>query len=224
LKSIRVALIGLSALVSPLYAGDKPEDLSKFAYRGFTVDIAAIGRNRAVAPEDYKQALRHQIDMVAELPLQPETLKFFQEVPVVVDFDPAEANPGIYDGKKVVLQVRLYPPERVVLLHELLHAYHAKALPEGVKNPTVIQAYRGALEGYPFKRTEDFFENEKEFFAVTASIYLHGEIPRPPYNPLTIQQIQPAYYQFLAKTFPPAFKAPATKSPAAKSRAKKKAG
>jgi hypothetical protein len=222
LKSIRVALAGLSVLVSVSHAGDKPEDRPKFVYRGFTVDIAAIDQNKAVGKEDYKQALRHQIDMVAELPLQPETLEFFQKVPIVVAFDPAESNPGIYDGKKAVLQVRLYPPERVVLLHELLHAYHAKALPQGEKNPTVIEAYRFALQSYPFQRTENFLENEREFFAVTASIYLHGEIPRPPYTPLTIQQLQPAYYQYLAKIFPPATKAPATKSPAGKAKKKTK--
>jgi len=43
--------------------------------------------------------------------------------------------------------------------------------------------------------------NNREFFAVTASLYLWGYVARPPNNRETLRLKQPYYYDWLGKLF-----------------------
>ena len=45
--------------------------------------------------------------------------------------------------------------------------------------------------------------NEREFFAVTGSIYLRGTSSRKPHDRTTIRATQPEYYKFLGELFDP---------------------
>ena len=217
MKAIRLALLGLMALAAQARAGDAPDAGTKLVHRGFTIDIKTLVDNKVPDQEEIKRLYRRQIDIVADLPLRPEVLEYFQKVPILTEAMNT-ANPGRCDGKRVFLEARMLAPDRVILLHELLHAYHHQVLAGGERNPTVIAAYQAALGIYPFNRNEDFLANEREFFAVTASIYLYGNILRPPYSRETIQEAQPAYFNYLASLFPT--RTPASKAPTAKARRK----
>jgi hypothetical protein len=112
-------------------------------------------------------------------------------------------TPGIYDGQRVRLKARRFAPNRPILLHELLHAYHQKRLPEGNRNPKVLEAFRDAPARYPTGNAEHFLENPNEFFACTASAYLFGTIQQAPYERKAIQERQPKYYEYLGTLFGP---------------------
>jgi hypothetical protein len=89
--------------------------------------------------------------------------------------------------------------DRPILLHEFLHAYHAKMLPEGFKNPTVLLHYNAAKALYPSDAY--LVTNEREFFAVTASVFLYGKEAIEPFTRSKIREKQPEYYNYLIWLF-----------------------
>jgi hypothetical protein len=44
-------------------------------------------------------------------------------------------------------------------------------------------------------------KNAAEFFAMTASAYLHGSVARPPYSREALMRAQPIYAQYLGRLF-----------------------
>jgi len=44
-------------------------------------------------------------------------------------------------------------------------------------------------------------KNVQEYFAVTGSLYLWGNVDRPPFNRTTLHDKQPLYYQWLGDLF-----------------------
>jgi hypothetical protein len=88
--------------------------------------------------------------------------------------------------------------ERPVLLHEMLHAYHNLNLPDGVNNRAILFFYEKAKGLYP----DDAYvmRNEREFFAVTASVFLSGKADDGA-TPVDIKEKQPDYYKFLVWLF-----------------------
>ena len=44
-------------------------------------------------------------------------------------------------------------------------------------------------------------KNVQEYFAVTGSLYLWGNVDRPPFNRTTLHDKQPVYYQWLGDLF-----------------------
>jgi hypothetical protein len=88
-----------------------------------------------------------------------------------------------------------------VILHEMLHAFHAHLLPQGVQNADVLRFYDRAIDRGLYPAGEHLLRNQKEFFAMTASVFLYGKIAREPYTRANLKQKQPAYYEFLARLF-----------------------
>ena len=88
-----------------------------------------------------------------------------------------------------------------VVLHELLHAYHAHILPEGVKNPAVLHYYNLAKSEQLYLADAYLLTNEREFFAVTASVFLYGKDDKEPFTRLSLKQKQPDYYNYLVWLF-----------------------
>lgn len=95
-----------------------------------------------------------------------------------------------------------------ILLHELLHAYHNVVIPEGFKNPTILAYYQDAKGVYP--ASAYVMKNEKEFFAVTGSVFLYGktnvwqftgEAGKEPFTRSMFKQKQPDYYRYLVWLF-----------------------
>jgi len=88
---------------------------------------------------------------------------------------------------------------RPVMLHEMLHAYHAKVLPAGFKNPSILVYYKEAKDRALYPADAYLMTNEREFFAVTASVFLYGE--DGPRQRSELQKQQPEYYQHLVWMF-----------------------
>jgi hypothetical protein len=89
--------------------------------------------------------------------------------------------------------------ERPVLLHELLHAYHDHFMPGGFGNPVALFWFKQTTDKQLYAANEYLMTNEKEFFAVTASVFLFGR--DGPINRAKIKEVQPDYYKYLVWLF-----------------------
>ena len=161
-------------------------------YRGFTVDAAAIERD-----EGARSAVEHQLDIVADSGVRPEILAFFRAQHMLV-------RPGARDhfSREGGIEIDTHlPPQQPIVLHELLHAYHAFVLPQGARNREVLEFYNQARNSGVYPPRSYVLRNPMEFFAVTASVYLSGHVDRPPGNRETLRAAQPRYYAWLAQHF-----------------------
>jgi hypothetical protein len=200
------AIALLLTLQSPAANGDdsRPavraaDSVARLLYRGFTVDISPLDNVK-----DAGQTLvsvKHQIDVVIDARVRPEVAAFFSTVQIKLG-DVADGGLGFYDGSAVVLTTGPIHPDRGVLIHELLHAYHDRRM--GKDEMRRLKAfYEQAPQAYNLPRTEYAMSSESEYFAVTASIYLRGKSSRKPHDRPTIRAAQPDYYKFLGELFDP---------------------
>jgi hypothetical protein len=189
------ALFSLAASAAPDFHGFKVDDSlldagQKAAFAGAATD-----------------SLLGQLKIVEAVGLPPAVLETFRQTPIVVD--PAlRGNPGVFmvrDGEGIVrIQPRRFPDNKPILLHELLHAYHFKVLT--MRNRDVQDAYQRALADGRFPpayRGSHFLENAKEYFAVTGTLYLFGDIQQPPFRCTELAKLGTAYLDFLAAQFGP---------------------
>ncbi len=176
-----------------------------------TVDVTFL-KNHANA-DPVLASIRRQIDIVVDARVKPEIAAFFRRIRAAVGTVPPQAGSGISYGESVLITAQPIAANRVVLLHELLHSYHHLAL-KGDPKRQLTRFFKEAAQAYRHAPNEYFLLNEYEFFAVTASIYLHGRIPRPPFSREAIRTAQPEYAQFLADLFDPPPTKPAKPTPA----------
>jgi len=170
-----------------------------FDYRGFHVDLS--GGRGAMADAKMIDAVKRQIDIVEQVKLKPQVIAFMRTVKVWANPKRTGLGPGHYShATGVDLQMDQLEPKKPILLHELLHAFHDPQLPGGFANQDVERFYdRGSAAGWP--GDSYMMSNAHEFFAVTASVYLYGDIPRPPESRKQLRDKQPQYYQWLADLF-----------------------
>jgi hypothetical protein len=149
--------------------------------------------------------LRHQIEIVESAGLKPKVLSFFHTIPIVIDPSLTGMN-GQYsqlDGKWLIrARAGQWPPDRAILFHELLHAYHHQVL--GQPTPPVGRAFEEARRNgvYPPQYADAYFlSNPREYFAVIAEIYLSGPSFRPPFNCANVQKAQPRFIAYIADLF-----------------------
>jgi len=92
--------------------------------------------------------------------------------------------------------------EDPIVLHELLHAYHAKLMPNGYDNKG-IKGFFGYAKAKSLLPKETYaLKNDREFFAVTASIFLAGkESVHDPKTRAELKEKMPDYYKFLVELF-----------------------
>jgi hypothetical protein len=89
-----------------------------------------------------------------------------------------------------------------VLLHEFLHAYHAKLMPSGYENKGITSFYGEAKNNSSFVKETYVLKNNREFFAVTASIFLSGnDSAHEPFTRAKLNELMPAYYKYLVGVF-----------------------
>lgn len=194
-----LALATWAALAGPVWAQASAQPAG-VTHHGFFINLTRIqareGRETSLA------AVKRQIHLVESVGLAPEVVAFFRTVPILLLPD-ATGTPGLYSktNKRVALKYLDLAPDKPILLHEFLHAYHDQILADGNQNADVRHFYEMALQRHRMSRSEYFLSNEKEFFAVTASIYLHGPIKRAPYDRQTIRAAQPLYWKFLEGQF-----------------------
>ena len=172
------------------------------ALEGFRIDQS----KQALAPE-VMASLNAQLDVVASAGLPPQVLDAMKGTTIVVDPD-LRGNPGMFavrDGiGAVYVRPIVFASNRPILLHELLHAYHFKVL--GMKRPEIQQEYQRVKNANLFParfQGAHFLENHKEFFAVTATLYLFGDIQQPPFSCAALSKLDAAYLAFLGAQFGP---------------------
>ncbi len=191
----------VTALVLMLGGSTAWAQQSSLRHHGFNVDFAQI--NNSPRKNAILYSVKEQIDIVEKVGLSNEHLDFFRSVPIVMLAD-SSGTPGKYkrETKTVYLKAKDMAANKPILLHEFLHAYHNQRLPQGMKNQQVLDFYQKAEKAFPqFKGNQYFLQNQGEFFAVTGSIYLFGNISRPPYNRQNIREKMPLYYKYLANLF-----------------------
>jgi hypothetical protein len=99
----------------------------------------------------------------------------------------------------VMIRPLVLPGETPIMLHEFLHAYHADVIPEGFQNPDIIFYHKRAKSGNLYPPDAYLLTNEKEFFSVTASVFLYGEAGQ--FTRADLKRIQPDYYEYLSRLF-----------------------
>ncbi len=185
------------AASQPSAAVPAPVD-GKVSYRGFTVDVRTIAGtpnyNAVIA------SVGHQIDIVADCGAKPEIVRFFQSQ-VIVLAPPTAQGPGHFNSSQpgVTISSQALEPQKPILLHELLHAYHFRVLPGAFRNTDILTYYNRAREGRRYPADAYVLKNVQEFFAVTASLYLWGSVDRPPSTREKLKAAQPAYYAWLGQ-------------------------
>jgi hypothetical protein len=171
-----------------------------FGYRGFTVDTTSAQGQPNL--KEIVASLKHQIDIVADCSAKPDILAFFRSQEVFVKPGQSDGGGHFAAGSKgVTIDAAVDAPEKPVLLHELLHAYHFRVLPGALQNPDVLRFYDNARAGVLYPADAYVMKNVQEFFAVTASLYLWGNVDRPPHNRATLRDRQPVYYRWLGDLF-----------------------
>lgn len=188
--SRRSVLVGTLALLG---AGNAYAQQEAVVIDGFTV----LGAHDLPAP--VMQSLRAQIALVNRLEVSACTKTFFQGV--LIRIDPTLEKLGKAGPRGVTLKNVVMPPESPVLLHELMHVYHGRQLPDRFENAVVKEAYAAALTSGDWPAGSYMLSNLREFFAMTASTVLHGTSARPPRTRAEIERRMPAYFAWLNQTF-----------------------
>ncbi|QPF93508.1 hypothetical protein [Bradyrhizobium commune] len=171
-----------------------------FSYRGINVDASAAQDLPNL--KEIVASLKHQIDIVIDCGAKPEIMTFFKSQPVSVK--PGQGDGGGHFSSKadgVTVDAAVVAPEKPVLLHELLHAYHFRVLPGALQNPDLVRFYDIAKQNELYPADAYVLKNVQEFFAVTGSLYLWGNVDRPPNDRATLHDKQPVYYQWLGDLF-----------------------
>lgn len=172
------------------------------AHEGFRID-----QSKQPLSAEMQASVDVQLDIVEAAGLPPPVLAAMRKTPIVVD--PAlRGNPGMFavrNGSGAVhLRPTVFSAERPIVLHELLHAYHFEVL--GLGRPEIRQEFLRIKGSSPFParfQSAHFLENDKEFFAVTATLYLFGDIQQPPFACAALLKLDPAYLAFLSGQFGP---------------------
>jgi hypothetical protein len=198
LKKHIITLVLTAAMAAALPA------FADVSHLGFTInDQLLSAADKARLEPDMSKSLREQIDIIDAARLPADVLAGLKAITIVLD--PAlTSQPGIFTGRnggEVRLQPAIFTRKRPVLLHELLHAYHFYTLT--LQNKDVTAAFEMARNDPDFAkfRRAHFLQNAKEFFAVTASIYLSGDVQQPPFTCAAFAGKYPAYMQFLEGQF-----------------------
>src|SRR5215470_2471094 len=89
-----------------------------------------------------------------------------------------------------------------ILIHEFLHAYHKRMLPNGYDNLGIKGYFAQAKSKDVFDKKSYTLMNDREFFAVTASIFLAGkESIHEPKTREALKEKLPDYYKYLVGVF-----------------------
>jgi hypothetical protein len=169
-------------------------------YNGFKID-----ESKAPLSREVQNSLFKQIDIIESVGLPPAVLDSMKQTPIVVDPD-LRGNPGIFAVRNGVASVHVQPMEfplnKPILLHEFLHAYHFRVI--HLDRPEIQEEFQLVKHSNLFParfQSSHFLENAKEFFAVTGTLYLFGNIQQPPFDCTALSRLSPQYLKFLENQF-----------------------
>lgn len=181
-RAVALGLAALAAAPAPAQAA------------GFAIDWQGGPQTPAVAA-----SLASQIALVRALRIKPDIAAFFAAQTITVDLgDDTHTRAG---PRGVFFERRPMPPDNPVLLHELLHRYQLLRLPQGRDNPTVQGFFASVRDAGQFPAQAYMFKNPFEFFAMTASVVLHGRAARPPSTRENVAAKAPALYRWIVDEF-----------------------
>jgi hypothetical protein len=195
-----VGVIGLLLLFSASSFAEIAA-VEKLTYRGFVIDATAV---RSVEQLDaLRSSIAHQIDIVADCGAKAEVLRFFQGQEIIVRPDLRGKHRGMFDARSFGIEIDdgVAAPQKPIILHELLHAFHFRAMPGGYQNADIVRFYNRAKSNRLYTEGEYLLTNVQEFFAVTASLYLWGNVDREPHTREKLKATQPIYYAWLGELF-----------------------
>ncbi|TXN77191.1 hypothetical protein [Methylobacterium sp. WL8] len=167
-------------------------------YRGYRIEIAPDVPNAELVR--LRQAAEHQVDLVEATGLDARTKAFLRGGPVVVQSG-SGAGSHYSGGDSVTIAVAAPGDDRPILLHEYMHVYHFRMMPDGNRNPDILTFYERAKTGGFYPANAYLLKNPGEFFAMTASVYLHGKLAREPFTREELRQKQPVYFGYLNRLF-----------------------
>ena len=167
-------------------------------YRGYHIEMARDVPNAEIG--QLQQAAEHQVDLVEATHLDPGIKDFLRGFPVVVQSGTGEGS-HYSGGDSVTIAVDDPKDDRPILLHEYMHVYHFRRLPGGQDNPDILTFYRRAKRGSFYPADAYLLSNPGEFFAMTASTFLHGRLAREPFTREELRRKQPVYYGYLKGLF-----------------------
>ena len=141
MKTRRTQLTWLAAIVTfPLLLrrADAQDD-GLLTYRGFTADVSAVEG----APDSLAIliSLKHQLDIVADCGAKPEIIDFFKSQRVTLKVGAGDAGKFNSHIPGVTVNAAVQAPDKPIVLHELLHAYHYRVMPGGFENPDIQHFY-----------------------------------------------------------------------------------
>ena len=185
------------AIVVPAHSQALPDDMD-----GFRVNLTGLTdeQRQALMP-----SLRRQLQIITSVHLPAAMLAFFRSVPIVVQRSYNEKSRAMYRdsgfGGLGEVDTGLLPldDDKPVLLHEMMHAYDAKYWHHN--NPDVNAAYQAALTQSLYAPKSHFMQNQGEFFAISATVYLYGPVAQPPHNCEVLALRQPQYVEFMERLF-----------------------
>lgn len=190
---VLIAIVSVGALGFALGRATASRPEGKLQYEGFSVSGVRGLNDRQL------EAVKAQVRMVSSLPIKPEAAAFFRSQPIRIS---TKFNqPGGSDAGGVILRADDQELAGPVLLHELLHLYHNRRLPDGIDNKEVNAAYSRAVHDDLWPRGSYMMTNKAEFFAMTASAVLHGSLLRPPKSRRSVEDRLPYYYRWLTAEF-----------------------
>ncbi len=184
----------------PATAGTQHVDDGGETYRGYRIEIDRDVPNAEIG--QLRRAAEHQVDIVEATSLDEGIKAFLRRFPVVVRSGTGGES-HYSGGDSVTIAVADPKDDRPILLHEYMHVYHFRKLPGGRDNPDILTFYGRAKDGGFYPANAYLLKNQGEFFAMTASVYLHGKLAREPFTRDELQQKQPVYYRFLTRLFGP---------------------
>lgn len=157
-----------------------------------------IGWQGAAPDPAVAASLEAQIRLVEALPISAEAMAFFRGETIHVDREAGtrtRAGRGVYWAREVV------PADNPVLLHELIHRWQIARMPGGQQNSDVHRFYRAALSSGRWPARSYMLSNAFEFFAMCASVVLHGRAARPPFTRAAAKAAMPDVHAFIVAEF-----------------------
>ena len=186
------ALPGLFDLPRPA-----PPPALAFTYRGWKID--ATGSGHAQAAERTVRLVKAQLDLVEGAGLRPEVLQTLRAVPVVVSPGLAPEAATFRPPGVIEVHARQLDARKPTLLRALMLAQYGRLDSRAAADVARYRQQILARRAWP--RSAEMLQDDRNFFADTATAYLYGAITREPYNRANLHKTQPDYYQWLARLF-----------------------
>jgi hypothetical protein len=96
--------------------------------------------------------------------------------------DPVYLASDVEGGIVMVRPILKFDGQNPVILHELLHAFHNRLMPQGFQNSGILVHYNLAKSKQVYPADAYLMTDQKEFFAVTASVFLYGKDDKEPFT------------------------------------------